>query len=94
LPYARPHVSPLASATSMAGSGFTSPSTGYSARNVLGVEWVLPTGDIMRLGSYGLKNNSDWYNGDGPGPSLRGIMRGWVGAKSGIDNWKIPELWI
>ena len=84
MPGAGPHVSPLASATSMAGPGFTSPSTGHSARNVLGVEWVLPTGDIMRLGSHGLKNNSDWYNGDGPGPSLRGIMRGWVGAKSGI----------
>ncbi|GAG14292.1 unnamed protein product, partial [marine sediment metagenome] len=26
----------------------------------------------------------DWYSGDGPGPSLRGIMRGWAGAKSGI----------
>ena len=84
MPGAGPHVSPLASATSMAGPGFTSPSTGHSARNVLGVEWVLPTGDIMRLGSHGLKNNPDWYNGDGPGPSLRGIMRGWVGAKSGI----------
>ncbi len=84
MPGAGPYVSPLASATSMAGPGFTSPSTGHSARNVLGVEWVLPTGDIMRLGSYGLNNNPDWYNGDGPGPSLRGIMRGWVGAKSGI----------
>ncbi len=84
MPGAGPHVSPLASSTSMAGPGFTSPSTGHSARNVLGVEWVLPTGDVMRLGSYGLKNNNDWYNGDGPGPSLRGIMRGWVGAKSGL----------
>jgi glycolate oxidase len=84
MPGAGPHVSPLASATSMAGPGFTSPSTGHSARNVLGVEWVLPTGVIIKLGSYGNKNNPDWYNGDGPGPSLRGIMRGWVGAKSGI----------
>jgi len=81
---AGPMVSPLASHTSMAGPGFTSPMTGHSARNVLGVEWVLPTGELMKLGSYGLKNNPDWYIGDGPGPSLRGIMRGWVGAKSGI----------
>jgi len=84
MPGAGPQVSPLASATSMNGPGFTSPSTGHSARNVLGVEWVLPDGEIMRLGSLGLKNNSDWFNGDGPGPSLRGIMRGWAGAKSGI----------
>jgi len=84
IPGAGPQVSPLASHTSMAGPGFTSPSTGHSARNVLGVEWVLPNGDIMRLGSIGLKNKPDWYNGDGPGPSLRGIMRGWIGAKSGL----------
>ena len=84
MPGAGPQVSPLASATSMNGPGFTSPSTGHSARNVLGVEWVLPDGEIMRLGSYGLKNEPDWNMGDGPGPSLRGIMRGWAGAKSGI----------
>ena len=84
MPGAGPQVSPLASATSMNGPGFTSPHTGQSARNVLGVEWVLPDGEIMRLGSLGLKNNPDWYNGDGPGPSLRGIMRGWAGTKSGL----------
>jgi glycolate oxidase len=81
---AGPQVSPLASATSMNGPGFTSPSTGHSSRNVLAVEWVLPDGEIMKLGSYGLKNNPDWYHGDGPGPSLRGIMRGWAGTKSGL----------
>ncbi len=84
MPGAGPQVSPLASATSMNGPGFTSPQTGHSARNVLGVEWVLPDGEILRLGALGLKNNPDWFNGDGPGPSLRGIMRGWAGAKSGI----------
>ena len=84
MPGAGPQVSPLASSTSMNGPGFTSPSTGYSARNVLAVEWVLPDGEIMKLGSYGLKNNPDWYHGDGPGPSLRGIMRGYSGTKSGL----------
>lgn len=84
MPGAGPQVSPLASHTSMNGPGFTSPATGHSARNVLGVEWVLPDGEIMRLGSWGMKSNPDWFIGDGPGPSLRGIMRGWAGAKSGI----------
>ena len=84
MPGAGPMASPLASATSMNGPGFTSPHTGHSGRNVLGVEWILPDGEIMRLGSLGLKNNPDWYNGDGPGPSLRGIMRGWAGTKSGL----------
>jgi len=84
MPGAGPMASALASHTSMAGPGFTSPQTGHSARNVLGTEWVLPTGEILRLGSIGLKNEPDWYSGDGPGPSLRGIMRGWVGTKSGL----------
>ena len=84
MPGAGPMASPLASATSMNGPGFTSPVTGHSARNVLGVEWVLPDGELLQLGSSGLKNNPDWFNGDGPGPSLRGIMRGWAGAKSGL----------
>ncbi len=84
MPGAGPMASPLASSTSMNGPGFTSPHTGHSARNVLGIEWVLPTGELMQLGSLGLKNNPDWYSGDGPGPSLRGIMRGWAGTKSGL----------
>ncbi|MHA1427369.1 MAG: FAD-binding oxidoreductase, partial [Candidatus Helarchaeota archaeon] len=84
MPGCGPMGSPLASATSMCGPGFTSASTGFSDRNVLGVEWVLPTGEILRLGSWGLKKNEDWYSGDGPGPSLRGIMRGFVGTKSGL----------
>ncbi len=84
MPGAGPQVSPLASATSMAGHGFTSPSTGFSGRNVLAVEWVLPSGEVLKLGSAGLKENPDWFSGDGPGPSLRGIMRGYSGTKSGL----------
>lgn len=74
--------SPLASCTSMDGTGWTGLSTGYSCRNVLGVEWVLPSGDILRMGSPG--SGSGWFCGDGPGPSLRGIMRGLFGARSGL----------
>ena len=84
MPGAGPQVSPLASATSMCGMGFTSAATGFAGRSVLGVEWVLPTGELLRLGSIGQKNHTNWFSGDGPGPSLRGIMRGFVGAKSGL----------
>lgn len=84
MPGAGPQVSPLASSTSMCGPGFTSASTGFAGRNVLGVEWVLPSGDLLELGALGQKNNPDWYTGDGPGPSLRGIMRGFIGTKSGL----------
>lgn len=84
MPGAGPFVSPLASSTSMCGPGFTSESTGFSERNVLGTEWVLPNGELLKLGSLGLETKSDWYCGDGPGLSLRGVMRGASGTKSGL----------
>ncbi len=76
------NTSVLASATSVAGYGPDGLSMGHSGRNLLGVEWVLPTGDVLRLGSPA--TGSGWFCGDGPGPSLRGIMRGWEGAWGGL----------
>ncbi len=76
------NTSPLASATSVGGEGPDNPSAGYSSRNVLGVEWVLPTGELLRLGSLG--SGAGWFSGDGPGPSLRGVMRGVFGAFGGL----------
>lgn len=74
--------SPLASATSHMGMGFSSISMGTAARNVMGVEWVLPSGDLVRVGSCG--SGAGWVSPDGPGPSLRGVMRGWAGADGGF----------
>jgi glycolate oxidase len=54
--------------------------SGYG-RNVLGCEWVLPTGDILNLGTAGRQGG--WFSGDGPGFSLRGILRGRAGANGG-----------
>lgn len=79
---AGPHASPLAGATSMHGCGNDSISMSTSSRNVLGVEWVLPSGEVLRLGSPG--SGCGWFSGDGPGPSLRGIMRGTSGAFGGF----------
>ena len=72
----------LASATSNFGCGNTSISSDFGGRVPLGVEWVLPDGEILRLGSLG--TGSGWFSGDGPGPSLRGVMRGYGGATGGI----------
>lgn len=72
----------LASCTSGWGMGAKSVAMGHNERNALGVEWVLPTGEILRLGSVG--SGAGWFCGDGPGPSLRGIMRGFLGAWGGI----------
>ena len=79
---AGPVCSPLASATSMHGVGHDGIYMSYSPRNVLGVEWVLPDGGLLRLGSPG--SGLGWFTGDGPGPSLRGIMRGASGAFGGL----------
>ena len=48
--------------------------TGYASRNVLGMEWVLPTGDVVRTGS--LANPwGGYFWGEGPGIDLRGLRK-------------------
>ncbi|MBD3231006.1 MAG: FAD-binding protein [Candidatus Lokiarchaeota archaeon] len=83
----------LASVTSMVGQGWTGVSTGFSNRNILGVEWVQPDGNLCQVGSWGSFNESDskkeidaseWFLADGPGPSLRGVYRGYFGAFGGL----------
>ncbi len=91
---------PLAGATSMHGCGNDSLYMSTSSRNLLGVEWVLPNGEVLRLGSLG--SGAGWFSGDGPGPSLRGIVRGTSGAFGGFGvftkaavklfNWPGPEV--
>ena len=54
--------------------GHLSQSGSYGERNQLALEWVTGDGDIVRLGSLG--SLDEWFCGDGPGPSLRGIIRG------------------
>jgi len=52
--------------------------TGLAARNILGMEWVLPSGEILRTGTLAAGNEGYWW-GEGPGPDLRGLQRGMVG---------------
>jgi len=54
--------------------GHLSQSGSYGERNQLALEWVTGDGEIIRLGSLG--SLDEWFCGDGPGPSLRGIIRG------------------
>ena len=96
---AGPVCSPLASATSGWGVGWDGVYMSFSPRNLLGVEWVLPDGEVLRLGALG--SGTDWFSGDGPGPSLRGLMRGSTGALGGLGvftrgalklyNWPGPQ---
>ena len=97
---AGPNCSPLAAATSAWGLGNTAIYTSFSPRNVLGFEWVTPEGEVVRGGSCG--SGLDWFVGDGPGPSLRGLVRGAVGAFGGLGiftkvalklyNWSGPAV--
>lgn len=79
---AGPAHSPLASATSLIGVGITSQGTSMNQRNLLAWEWVSPQGEIVRSGSAGAA--CGWFTGEGPGPGVRGMLRGFVGASGGL----------
>ncbi|CAG1009319.1 putative FAD-linked oxidoreductase [Anaerolineales bacterium] len=72
----------LAGATSYFGSGPSNLYGGWFYDNLLGMEWVMPTGEIFRTGSLG--SNCGWFCGEGPGPSMKGVARGFLGAKGSM----------
>ena len=98
---AGPEAGVIASHCCHAGTGSTMVYTGGMGRNVLGCEWVLPTGEILRMGS--AEAGSGWYSADGPGFSLRGVLRGHTGANGGhgvitkcsakLYHWYGPSEW-
>ena len=57
--------------------------TGYQHKNILSVEMVLPDGEILEIGSRGLPNAGNFW-GEGPGPDLRGLLRGLWGHMGGM----------
>jgi glycolate oxidase len=70
--------SPVASTSSWVGFGPQTIFMGAATENLLGCEWVLPDGEVLRTGSLGA--GSGWFCGEGPGPSIRGILRGKQGT--------------
>ncbi len=72
----------LASHAAAWGYGVSGAATSFSGRNLLGLEWVLPTGEVITLGSAG--SGCGWFTADGPGPSMRGIVRGFSGTLGGL----------
>ena len=91
----------LASHAAAWGYGVSGAATSYSGRNLLGVEWVLPSGEVVTLGSAG--SGCGWFSPDGPGPSLRGVVRGFQGTFGGLGvftkcaiklyKWNGPREW-
>ncbi len=69
-------------------------------RYLLSVEWVMPNGEVLKVGSIG--NNAGWFCPDGPGPSLRGLIKGWNGWSGsfgivtkvaiGLDVFRGPKI--
>ncbi len=60
-------------ALALSGHGHMGLTTGTGDRNDLATEWVTDEGNIIRGGT--LASSDEWFCGDGPGPSLRGILR-------------------
>ena len=57
--------------------------TGYAPRNILGVEWVLPNGEVLRSGSQAVPGAGCFW-GEGPGPDARGLLRSVVGHSGAL----------
>jgi hypothetical protein len=74
--------SSLASATALGGLGPDTLFMGHHSENTLGAEWVMPDGEVLRVGSVG--SGLGWFSIDGPGPSLKGLMRGMTGANGSM----------
>ncbi|MDR1815868.1 MAG: FAD-binding oxidoreductase [Clostridiales Family XIII bacterium] len=70
--------STLAGSSGWVGFGPSSIFMGIASENLLGAEWVLPDGEIIRTGTLG--SDGEWFCGEGPGPSPRAIFRGWTGT--------------
>jgi glycolate oxidase len=49
--------------------------------SILSIEWVMPTGEILRTGSLG--SGLGWFCAEGPGPSTQGVIRGALGGSGG-----------
>jgi len=52
---------------------------GLPHRRILGTELVLPDGELVLMGSLATEEDSFW--GEGPGPDLRGLLRGFTGLR-------------
>ena len=68
--------------TAHQGTGSSGVSTSCGDRNTLAVEWVTPDGELIKFGSLGA--GAGWFCGDGPGPSLRGLIHGPQGVMGGL----------
>ena len=72
-----PGGSVLASISSFGGDNHVMYGSSRPNRHLLGVEIVMPEGEILRTGS--LQTGAGWFCSESPGPSLRGLIKGFSG---------------
>jgi hypothetical protein len=65
------------------GAGQLTHRTGVANRRILAAEWVLPNGELLKTGSWTNPKGVGFW-GEGPGPDLRGLLRGYTGALGGM----------
>lgn len=71
-------------------------------RGLLGIEMVLPDGEVLRTGSLAI-GNGDYFWGEGPGIDARGLLRGGSGQRGALGMvtraaiklfpWPGPTVW-
>jgi len=65
------------------GQGQLTHRLGIGSRRILGMEWVLPNGEVLKTGSVGIPG-AGYFWGEGPGPDLRGMVRGYSSNLGGL----------
>ncbi|MBN2031356.1 FAD-binding oxidoreductase, partial [bacterium] len=64
------------------GMGGTGHKFGFN-RGILGCDWVLPTGELLKIGSRG-NEHEEWFWGDCAGLNLKGLLRADSGHCGGL----------
>ncbi|MCX5885837.1 MAG: FAD-binding oxidoreductase [Proteobacteria bacterium] len=67
---------------------------GTISRNIISAKVVLPTGDILKLGSSSVSGVEDFWE-YGPGPDLLGLVRGSVGTAGVVTEMTVKlHTWV
>ncbi len=72
----------VASACAYFGPGPSTYYMGHNSDNLLGMEWVTPEGEVLTIGSF--NSTGECFCSEGPGSSIRGILRGVMGSRGGL----------
>jgi len=89
-----PPVATIAGNVSIHGSGHLSHAHGFHSDMLNGLEAVLPTGEVVRIGSCA---TSDYWFARAPLPDLAGLFLGWAGTKLAVKlypNYRYNDVGV